>query len=77
MEQEKKELHILPPYNVPKGFRSKVVSIMLASAGVIIVLLLIGVGALLAGHVWNPTWNPFKQNSDKIIRDKIIKEIKK
>jgi hypothetical protein len=70
MQEEKNQLP-----GKPKGFKG----IILATAGMAIVLLLILLGALLAGHVWNPPWNPFKKysNSDKVIREKILKEIKK
>lgn len=62
-----------------KNPKNKLLSVILGILGLVLVLLIIGVGALLAGHVWNPKWNPFKQapNTDKMIRDKIIKEIKK
>ena len=45
---------------------------ILAVAGVLLVLCIIIGGALLASHVINPSWNPFKQNPDKGIRDKVI-----
>ncbi len=64
------------PPGVPKK-PNKVISVILAVLGLVIVILLIGGGAALAGHAWNPKWNPFKptSNSDKIIRAKILQEI--
>lgn len=56
-----------------KGFKGKVLPIILTSTGLAIVLLLIGVGALLASHTWDPSWNPFKKpNPEKVISVKAI-----
>ncbi|OGZ73744.1 MAG: hypothetical protein A2908_02920 [Candidatus Staskawiczbacteria bacterium RIFCSPLOWO2_01_FULL_38_12b] len=38
---------------------SNIISKILGISGVVLVILIIGLGALLAGHVWNPSWNPF------------------
>ncbi len=70
----------IKPVNIPpKMFKHKLLSWILGALGLLVVLAIIGLGALLASHTWNPSWNPFKQpsNSDKIIREKFLKQIKK
>ncbi len=57
-----------------KLFISKTWSIILGISGLVIIMLIIGGGALLASHVWNPSWNPFGQHQDKGIKDKIFKK---
>ncbi|MFI5205873.1 MAG: hypothetical protein ACHQVK_02940 [Candidatus Paceibacterales bacterium] len=68
-----------PPPKKTKVFFGRMLSWTLGIAGIVVVVLIIGLGARLAGHVWNPKWNPFHQtsNSDKIIREKIKQEIKR
>ncbi|OGZ62934.1 MAG: hypothetical protein A2639_01435 [Candidatus Staskawiczbacteria bacterium RIFCSPHIGHO2_01_FULL_34_27] len=44
-----------------RNLRGKVLSIIIASLGLILILLLIIGGAALAGKVWNPLWNPFNR----------------
>ncbi len=58
---------------------NKIVSLILGFLGIVVMIIIIGGGALLAGHFWNPPWNPFYQtvNSDKIIREKILQQIKR
>ena len=46
-----------------KTFWGRTISITIGVLGIVIVLVIIGGGALLAGHVWNPKWNPFKQKT--------------
>ena len=53
--------------------KSKMLSIALGSIGLFLVMSIIFLGALLASHTWNPSWNPFKQAPDKGIQ-KIFKE---
>ncbi len=57
----------------------KIMSLILGTLGIVVVIVIIGGGALLAGHFWNPSWNPFYQtvNSDKVIREKILQQIKR
>lgn len=50
-----------------KNITSRVRALVVASAGLILVLLLIGGGAILAGRVWDPLWNPFRPNPTKTI----------
>lgn len=57
-----------------KKNKSKLLSLIITSIGLIIITLLILGGALLAGHVWNPKWNPFKQTSDKVMIKNIFKK---
>jgi len=47
---------------------------ILGILGLVVVLSIIGGGALLAGHVWNPSWNPFKPSEGNIIKEKIFKK---
>ena len=70
-------LPIINANQAKKG--SKAMSLFLGMTGVIVMLVIICVGALLAGHIWNPSWNPFKQinNSDKVVRDKILQQIRR
>ncbi|MBX4200856.1 hypothetical protein KW786_01880 [Candidatus Parcubacteria bacterium] len=50
-----------------KNLKNRVLSWITASAGLIVILLLIGGGALLAGRVWDPLWNPLRPNPKKVI----------
>jgi len=64
--------------NQLKSVKSKITSFILGIVGLLLVVLIIGIGALLASHEWNPPWNPFKKvsASDTTIREKILQEIK-
>jgi hypothetical protein len=58
-----------------KIFWGKIVSITLGVLGLVVVLAIIGGGAMLAGHVWNPAWNPFKPSpTDTMIKQKYFKK---
>lgn len=80
LEQEKKNKNLVfisKLINIPpsiKKNKSKVISSILGISGLVIVLGIIVGGALLASHVWNPKWNPFKQNVDKGLKEKIFKK---
>ena len=52
---------------------SKLFSVIIAVISLVVVLLLILGGAALAGRVWDPPWNPFRQNPKK---DSQLKNIK-
>ena len=61
--------------NKPEPKKSnKTLSIIFGILGLVIVLLIIGVGAMLASHAWNPSWNPFEQYKDKGLKEKIFKK---
>ncbi len=64
-----------PKQNNPKSntFLGKVLYIIGTSAGLVVVLLVIGGGATLAGRVWDPEWNPFRPNPDKVISQAFLK----
>lgn len=51
---------------------NKTLQRILGILGIVIVVLIILLGALLASHTWNPSWNPFGEKVDKGIRDKIF-----
>ena len=53
------------PINHTKGFTAKILSIIGAIVGLIVIISLIIGGALLASQKWNPTWNPFRPKTDK------------
>ena len=59
--------------NKPKNPKGKILSLVLGVIGLFLVISIMGVGALLASHTWNPSWNPFGENPDKGIR-KIFKK---
>ncbi len=61
-----------PLISPPKRFSGKILSIIGASAGLIVVLLLILVGSALAGRLWDPEWNPFRPNPDKVINQAFL-----
>lgn len=48
-------------------FFSNIMSRILGISGVVLVILIIGLGALLAGHAWNPSWNPFVKSQSQAI----------
>jgi hypothetical protein len=58
------EKNTSPIHNSPDPKKSNVLSIVLGITGVFLVILIIGIGALLASHTWNPSWNPFKKAPD-------------
>ncbi len=61
METIKKDIANTPTSNnSQKDSQGKILSVIIASVGLAIIILLIIGGALLAGHVWDPKWNPFK-----------------
>ncbi len=64
MEDKKPKL-IDPIVNNPlvkkgKSFYNQVIPFVLGFVGLLVVILIIGLGALLAGRRWDPYWNPFK-----------------
>ena len=48
-----------------KIFKGKTLSAILAIFGLIVVISLIGIGAALAGRIWDPKWNPFRPKASK------------
>ncbi len=44
---------------------NKLISLIIAIIGLVVVILLMLGGAALAGRVWDPPWNPFRQNPKK------------
>ncbi len=52
---------------IKKNLKSNLISWIAASAGLLVVVLLIGGGAMLAGRVWDPLWNPLRPNPNKVI----------
>jgi len=56
---------------------AKIISITLGVAGLVLVLLIIGVGALLAGRVWDPKWNPFKPPKERTTQNNINLDMEK
>src|SRR3989344_684294 len=55
------------PVGVKKNVTGKILSIIGASTGLVVVLLVIGFGAILSSRAFDPTWNPFRPNPDKVI----------
>jgi hypothetical protein len=49
------------------GSRPGLWSWITASVGIVVIMILIGGGALLAGRVWDPLWNPLRPNPNKVI----------
>jgi hypothetical protein len=45
-----------------KTSSNNTLSIVLGVLGLFLVIAIIGFGALLAGHVWDPVWNPFRHH---------------
>ena len=68
--------------NIPAGatepgktkiFLNKIMPRILPITGIVLVVSIIGLGAILAGHVWDPSWSPFKkQPSHKAINVETI-----
>jgi len=44
--------------------KSKVFSLVVALVGLLITLAIVLGGAALAGHVWDPKWNPFGSSTE-------------
>ncbi len=64
-----------PPMNTTppgKNLKSNLISWIAGVAGLVVVLVLIGGGALLAGRVWDPLWNPLRPNPDKVISAALV-----
>lgn len=51
--------------NQPQKTGRKLWPVIISSTGLIVVILLIGVGAALAGRVWDPAWNPFHSKNSR------------
>lgn len=66
------DLPPLPPATRPRAFVRKLWSVILGISGLLVVSLLIGGGAILAGRVWDPEWNPFRPSADKMIGAAVV-----
>ena len=78
MENQNNQNINQPELKKAKAWLHKTLPKIFGALGLVIIASIICGGALLASHVWNPSWNPFKKqsNTDKIIREKIKDKIR-